>query len=484
MLTIALGGTVKRSSKYSGPFYSGGSFYFTEPLPLQEVDLGYIVQGGSAPELNWNEVYNLHVDGAISTINSEVLHRLPDKIGDYAYGGWKQAGYYYVPVGSVCIFSRKNSAANVSLGAVLGYYDDDSEEYHYCMFRCDVNATKQSGGAHKGEYLGLAYRSKAYKTNITPSILGVHTYSMSAEESVTQAVRQISLLLLEMQPSDLSSAIGFNSYVTAEQVISPDRLLDYARHDLSYFKRSMIDAAQSATPELHATAFDAVQKFDGNLLVLLSKLNSFGTVTLSSLRDFALSSGSAKDAASLWLATRYGDRLSIGGVSSLIDSIITELQNDVMGKQRYVITSSRSYTEFDDGYMNFRLKNACQLAVSPKDYNALMKLIRTAYEWDGFPSLSNVWDAIPLSFVVDWFANIGDIYRSVDRMVASRYYDVHLISQSMSAEMQSPILGGMRAKYYSRTFSKYLQLGVDSVKLGLPSAINIIDGAALVIGFS
>jgi hypothetical protein len=122
---------------------------------------------------------------------------------------------------------------------------------------------------------------------------------------------------------------------------------------------------------------------------------------------------------------------------------------------------------------------ACRIAVSPKDDNALMRQIRKAYEWDYYPTLGNVWDMIPLSFVVDWFVNVSDIFESVDRMVQARYYDVASILQSVKAEGACPGFPGVVLSFYDRTLSNSLNLGVSSVKLGLPSAINIVDGISL-----
>jgi hypothetical protein len=232
------------------------------------------------------------------------------------------------------------------------------------------------------------------------------------------------------------------------------------------------------TPELHASSFDGVQKFDGNLLAFISELPSFGTTGVSSLIELLRSSPSKASIASFWLSNRYGDRLSFRDAKDLFQSFDRELFK--ARTTRYVISRGRLSELVSDGYFtDVNVFHACQLAVSPKDSNALMRAIRHAYEWDYYPSLGNVWDMIPLSFVVDWFVNVGDIYESVDRLVQARYYDVQRILQSVKAEATSPLFPTVRLSYYRRWLSSNLQLGVSSVELGLPSVLNVVDGLAL-----
>jgi hypothetical protein len=235
---------------------------------------------------------------------------------------------------------------------------------------------------------------------------------------------------------------------------------------------------------LHATSFDALQRFDGNLVLLLSKLaGGLGMSTLSSFKDFALSEGNLRDVASLWLATNYGDRLSASGLENLIKSIDREFLNVRRTTVAWMRGSSRlSTSEVDDDGVSRQSTYSTTIAVKPKDYNALMKIVRSAYEWDWFPSMSNTWDAIPLSFVVDWFVNVGDIYRSLDRMVASRYYEVGKVLNGIKSVSTSPLTPGLTYTYYSRQASDQLHLTVDSVRVGLPSVVNCINGGALLLG--
>jgi hypothetical protein len=227
-------------------------------------------------------------------------------------------------------------------------------------------------------------------------------------------------------------------------------------------------------------------KFDGNMLLLLSKVGGIGRTTIQSIVDFAGSEMGLRDAASLWLSSRYGDRLSVSGLEDLIRSIDREFLTIRLHTVPWVEGSARRpLTLFDEdrgvtatGYLSSRI------ALKPKDYNTAMRVIRNAYEWDWMPTLGNTWDAIPLSFVVDWFVNVGDIYASLDRLVAARYYDVLGVLNTVKVVATTTRCPGVEFTYYDREVSNNLQLSVASVQLGLPSAINWVNGAALFVGMS
>jgi hypothetical protein len=227
-------------------------------------------------------------------------------------------------------------------------------------------------------------------------------------------------------------------------------------------------------------------KFDGNLTLLLSKLGGLGRTTIQSIVDFAGSEMGLRDAASLWLASRYGDRLSASGLEDLIRSVDREFLTIRYHTVPWIEGACRlppSLVDEDRGVTGVGYLSS-RIALKPKDYNTAMRVIRNAYEWDWMPTLGNTWDAIPLSFVVDWFVNVGDIYASLDRLVATRYYDVLGVLNTVKVVATTTRFPTVKFTYYDREVSNNLQLSVESVKLGLPSAVNWVNGAALVVGMS
>jgi hypothetical protein len=267
------------------------------------------------------------------------------------------------------------------------------------------------------------------------------------------------------------------------QTTSLDRVIETSRHQFAFMDSVAQNRLDALLPELHAKSFDQLKKFDGNLFVLLSKLSGMGLTSLSSLAEFAESDLTLSSLSSTYLASRYGDRLSISGFADLVKSIDDNLLSLrgpecpwVSGKHRIINDTMATGLGLVDGWYS------TNIAVEPNDANALMSTVRHLYEWGGYPTLSNVWDAIPLSFVVDWLVNVGDIFESIDRMVYARYYNVVGVMNSFKVNMINSFFPGIRLTLYRRMLDSSLHLGVSSVELGLPPILNIIDSAALLAG--
>lgn len=54
-----------------------------------------------------------------------------------------------------------------------------------------------------------------------------------------------------------------------------------------------------------------------------------------------------------------------------------------------------------------------------------MELIQTCHEYGMWPDLVSMWDVVPFSFVVDWFAGIGDLVENLDTRIWYKYYPIH-----------------------------------------------------------
>jgi hypothetical protein len=323
----------------------------------------------------------------------------------------------------------------------------------------------------------------------TPIYRARTRWSLSTSDPQDGAIRMMNEVFVRAHDlTGVSGEFRFDTYPSEDAVprfssTSLTRLVETGRHYWRILESLGDNRLGELMPRLHANSFDQLKKYDGNLLVLLSKLSGMGLTSLSSLADFADSGLSLASLSSTYLATRYGDRLSIGGFADLVKSIddhLLTLRGEDVGYVvgRHRILNDRIATDL--GPMTGWY--ASNVAVEPEDANGLMTAVRNLYEWGGYPTLSNVWDAIPLSFVVDWLVNVGDIFSSIDRMVYSRYYRVVSILNSYKIDMINSFFPGIKMTLYKRSLDTSLHLGVSGVELGLPPILNIIDSAALLAG--
>jgi len=116
-----------------------------------------------------------------------------------------------------------------------------------------------------------------------------------------------------------------------------------------------------------------------------------------------------------WKSLSYGS--ASWGVGPLIndmiaiESVITKLASS-QASQPYEDQYSRTIEKQTDLYSRYSVDYVCRFtgSIAWDDIPVILKL----YDSVGFhPDLSTVWDAIPLSFLIDYFVNIGDI---VDRI--------------------------------------------------------------------
>lgn len=120
-------------------------------------------------------------------------------------------------------------------------------------------------------------------------------------------------------------------------------------------------------------------------------------------------------------------------------------------------------------------------------YNVLMdSFIEPIWNTYGFNiNLANTWDALPFSFVLDWFVNIGSTLESIDNVSRIQNLNYSGVYRSFSRKAQhqvdnSFILSNLTQSVYVREKLQSLPIDVVSLHLGNPSA-HLLDGSSLVV---
>jgi hypothetical protein len=203
----------------------------------------------------------------------------------------------------------------------------------------------------------------------------------------------------------------------------------------------------------------------------------------------------AKGAAKTYLAAHYGARLTvkdtqeIASAISKVDPVHTEQR---IGAQEHVVVD---HPGRPDVPISVSLRLSGVIDALTKDQTSIVggfrKIDRALYELDLMPSAANIWDAVPFSFVVDWFVPIGDMLERQEttsyvatlpvrkvfltREITWAYRDQFVLENGWS------VAGSISKRIYHRVCSDSLPtppLRVDSPK-GLSN--HWIEGAALLI---
>lgn len=122
----------------------------------------------------------------------------------------------------------------------------------------------------------------------------------------------------------------------------------------------------------------------------------------------------------VWLSAHYGWRLTAADteeIASAIERLATELYEPYPTD-----TLSASHTSSWDtqNIHDIEVTQRCRLIVSSytreqrEFLERTQNISRILYDLDLMPSLANIWDMVPLSFVADWITPIGDAFERIE----------------------------------------------------------------------
>jgi hypothetical protein len=122
----------------------------------------------------------------------------------------------------------------------------------------------------------------------------------------------------------------------------------------------------------------------------------------------------------------------------------------------------------------------------------LQSLIGEIKKWGIYPTVSNLWDILPYSFVIDWFVQYGDFFQDVDRFLyVKNYFPIHHVVMSEKWEYQVPahslvpdsipVTGAVDFTYYVRWISRELPLPSVSLEAETTADKHLLEATALIL---
>lgn len=121
----------------------------------------------------------------------------------------------------------------------------------------------------------------------------------------------------------------------------------------------------------------------------------------------------------------------------------------------------------------------------------LQKAIGFAKRCGVYPELTNLWDVLKYSFVVDWFVQFGDLFNDIQQYQdLENYFPVHhcvlsekweAIAASTSIVPDCPALGDVTYSYYTRWITREVPLPSISLEAGSQPYNHVVEASALII---
>lgn len=236
-----------------------------------------------------------------------------------------------------------------------------------------------------------------------------------------------------------------------------------------YGKRALLgDATVSAA--------DAAKRFQGNMIAYVKEAVVLKETILDTIKLFR-GGLNPKTISNLWLSYRYGLRLTARDTNDLISAVKQE-----------ITTLGQSYFTARGGSQSDDFVAHCKLYYSPSEQSDWIAWIEKLYSWDLLPTLENVWDLIPYSFVIDWFVNVSDLLNGLDSIgytktmhIFSTCYSVKHTWQPEHLWLTARVVGNIYCTHYTRENPVEPYQYVPHLTGSLPSLQNIVDGSSLII---
>lgn len=163
-----------------------------------------------------------------------------------------------------------------------------------------------------------------------------------------------------------------------------------------------------------------------NSIELVTELATMSS-TIRSLLKLGTGKVDAKTIASAYLAYKYGPRLTVAGLQTVAKGLSRKVSETRKGQSR---TRARE-TVFLNPYRSVQSDVTVM-------YNYKINYFTHSDDWRDFarswfnsglfPSLTNAWDLIPLSFVLDWFFRVESYLDAID---ANTYLATYEISSTV-----------------------------------------------------
>lgn len=146
---------------------------------------------------------------------------------------------------------------------------------------------------------------------------------------------------------------------------------------------------------------------------------------------------SPKAWASAYLCLRYGLNLTVKDTLALRDGIIGAMESSRKLKTSEASEYARR-TSYGD-LSGFPYSDIYHYKVVYRPIpSELMDFVRNWDDWGVYPTLSRVWDMVPFSFVLDWFAKVQDFLEQIDTAIKIPYYEVLGVCWSRKVSVTLP----------------------------------------------
>jgi hypothetical protein len=235
-----------------------------------------------------------------------------------------------------------------------------------------------------------------------------------------------------------------------------------------------------AIPNLAVSGLDHLQEVTINSLAYtrdLSRLREDAVKMIKTLKKVR----SPRSWPDLWLSFRFGLRLFVNDTKEIVDAAKRYRKRKTFKgsiRRTHTSTVNSEVTPYGDKLIQRAGLTLYSDELSLSERSAL----HASSSLDVLPSLSNVWDFVPYSFVVDWLVPVGDLLERLDTSAAIWVYPIRSGVLTVRSELKvtlPPNWGGdLSYTLFTRSVYTQAQLSrrVQQLPSGMLSGLSIKHG--------
>lgn len=223
---------------------------------------------------------------------------------------------------------------------------------------------------------------------------------------------------------------------------------DYRYPDILY--PDLNDITKNAVASLDSNQINMFEFFQGlkKPWELLPKLKNLGTL---------------RNASENYLTLQYGILPTTDDLKDLYDLFVNSRPPKYRDRNGFETLSAGASVASSNTYSTRSVTSRVKLGYD--DSNPLAEtLSERLRDMGAFPSVDNLWELIPFSFVVDWFLGVGDLLETIDvnaramtipiKYTTTSHKDVVDVDIGMLPEYHG-MTGNLTFSLYSRSVSRY-----------------------------
>lgn len=230
-------------------------------------------------------------------------------------------------------------------------------------------------------------------------------------------------------------------------------------------------------------AFDAAQKSRPNHVNMISFLKDLRhpTELIPKLRNLR----NLKEWANNLLTVEYGILPTVSDVKDIVGAMKSIVP--YVDRNGFDTYSASRFAYANGGTTTYALEQHLKLAIGSED-NALEGLVTSLENIGVFPSLENIWDLVPYSFVVDWLIGVGDFLERVDTRLRLTRFNIKYVTMSYKKIATSrlgstsvPLAGEVSLVHYHRWVSDQCPVPPLSLHQNPDLVSHWLEASALIV---